>query len=404
MKPTKLVYLTSEYPAISHTFILREVQSLRKQGFDIRSASIRKTENLHKMTDTEKEEARQTFYVQNISPAKFLLVQVRLLLSSPLQYLKTLSHSVRLVLKGTKAIKAMAYFLEAVILVDWMRSEKLNHVHVQFPNPAATVALISSQFKGIEYSLSVHGPMVFLDASENLLPEKFENALFVRCISQYCQCQVLRLLSHENWEKVSVVRLGIELDQFAPQITKPNEVAQIVCVGRLIPEKGQRVLLAACHRLKKKGIPFVATFVGDGVDRKALEELSRSLDLDDSVSFSGALGQNEVKRMYDKSDIFVLSSFNEGLPVVLMEAMAKELAVVSTHIDGIPELIENEKSGFLVTPSDNEELSARLEMLIKDASLRKTLASEARKTVSEKYNLTTNTQELGKLFSRYLSQ
>lgn len=400
-----IVYLSSEYPAISHTFIFREVQALRKLGFAVKTASIRTPGNVSIMTPEEQADDAATFHIKDCGFFAWTSAHVTLKLSALSAYTKMFGSALSYWRKGPLTLfKAMAYFVEAGVLVHWMRKMGARHVHVHFANPAATVALIGAASGLIEFSLSVHGPDEFYNINQDLLPEKVKRAVFARCISFYCRSQLERVMEYRDWEKLHIVRCGIDTTKFAPRPDPKNEVVQLLCVGRLVPAKGQHVLLRACNTLKKQGVPFHLTLVGAGPDRESLETLAQSLGMANQVTFAGAVGQGEIHAYYDKADIFVLPSFAEGLPVVLMEAMGKGIPCVTTAITGIPELVRDGVNGVLVPASDSEELAARLQRLIEDPALRRDLGKAAREIIVAEYDVLRNCEGMAALFKKYLGE
>lgn len=400
MTPSKtLTYLASEYPGISHTFIFREITVIRQMGMDVITASIRRPALLDRMTPAEKTDAENTLYIKS-ALGRLLGSHLKLFAASPAGYLKMMGHALGLARKGPRSLfKGLAYLAEAGILLQWMQGQGSDHVHVHFANPAATVAMIASTYGTISFSLSVHGPDIFYTVDTGLLAEKVIRARAVRCISHYCRSQLMRLMPHDLWGKLDIVRCGIDPDRFSPRPDPANAAPGIICVGRLVPAKGQHILLEACHRLKKRDIDFTLTLVGDGPDRSSLESLCRSLDLTDRVTFTGAVGQDEVPDLYRKADIFAIASFAEGVPVVLMEAMAMEIPSVSTRITGIPELIDHGRTGMLCTPADALDLADTLEQLIRDPELRNTLGRQGRRRVIDTYNLDTNCRQMAEFFN-----
>ena len=396
----KVVYLASEYPGISHTFIFREIQSLRQQGFHVMTASIRRPGNLEKMTADEKADANKTLYIKDSSVLKVVASHLALLFTNPKPYFFMLRQSVIFSRMGFRNIlKAMAYFAETGVLLRWMQNHQMTHVHVHFANPAATVAMIAATYGTIGYSMSVHGPDVFYNVDTILLAEKVKRATAVRCISYYCRSQLMRLVPHDLWSRFHIVRCGIDPSRFSPRPEPENEVSELLCLGRLVPAKGQHILLEACGLLKQRNIPFHLTYVGGGEDRDSLENLARDLGIDAMVEFTGAVGQDEVHGYYDRADLFVLPSFAEGVPVVLMEAMAKEIVSISTRITGHPELIEDGVDGILVAPSDVEGLADKLRKVIADPALRRKLGAQGRLKVLEKYDLDRNCKQMAEFFS-----
>jgi len=396
----KVVYLASEYPGISHTFIFREVHALRQQGFHVMTASIRRPGNLEKMTAAEKEDAAKTLYIKDSPLLKATASHLALLFNKPKAYLFMLRQTISFSRMGPRNIlKALAYFAEAGILIRWMHNHRMKHLHVHFANPAATVAMIAATYGTITYSMSVHGPDVFYNVDTILLAEKVKRARAVRCISYYCRSQLMRLVPHELWSRFHIVRCGIDPARFAPRPDPENAIPEILCLGRLVPAKGQHILLEACGALKRRNIPFHLTYVGGGEDLDSLKTLALDLRIAEAVEFTGAVGQDEVHGYYDRADLFVLASFAEGLPVVLMEAMAKEVVSVSTRITGTPELIEDGVNGVLVAPSHVEGLADKLQELISDPGLRHKLGAQGRRKVLEMYDLDRNCRQMADFFS-----
>lgn len=403
-KRTKLAYLASEYPGLSHTFIFREIHSLRNLGYEVKTSSIRRPKNIEKMTEDEKRDAEDTLYIKDSSLFRIIKSHMGLLLRSPIRYFKMFNDALSHYRSGSISLfKAIAYFAEAGILLDWMHKYKINHIHVHFGNPAATVAMIATIYETMTYSMSIHGPDVFYNIVPNVLVEKVKRALSVRSISLYCQSQLQRLVPHELWSKFHIVRCGINPDIFQPRPTPSNEIPEILCLGRLVPAKGQHILLEAISILKDRGVQCHLTFVGDGEDRKSLEQLTKDQGLEETVTFTGAVGQGEVHKYYNKADIFVLSSFAEGVPVVLMEAMAKEIVSVSTCITGIPELIESGTDGILVPPADTISLADNLQNLLSDKTLRLEMGKKGREKVLEMYDLNKNCEVMANFFDKSLS-
>ncbi len=401
--PLKIAYLASEYPGISHTFIFREIAVLRKLGTRVITASIRRPAHLDKMTPAEKTDAHDTFYIKSAPIRQIAQSHFSLMAQAPNRYFSMLRQAVRLSRQGPRNLfKGLAYFAEAGLLVKWMQENRTPHVHVHFANPAATVAMIGAVYGTMTFSVSVHGPDIFYNVDTGLLKEKIIRATAVRCISHYCRSQLMRLVPHRLWSKLAIVRCGIDRDKFSPRPEPGNTVPEILCVGRLVPAKGQHILLNACGMLKKRGIDFTLTFVGDGEDRTSLEALSRTLGIGPQVTFTGAIGQDEVSGYYDRADIFAIASFAEGVPVVLMEAMAKEIPSISTRITGIPELIDDGKNGLLTAPSDAEDLADKLQRLMQDPDLGITLGKNGRQQVLEQYDLNENCKFMADFFQSFL--
>lgn len=401
----KIAYFVSMYPAISHTFILREATRLRTLGFEIDFASINLPDRPDAaMTDEERLEKSRTYYIKSHGILGALIAHMALFYNSRawLRGLKSIFHLAGWNLK--QLAYCFFYFTEALMIARWMRSKKINHLHVHFGNAAATVGMLLKQMMPISLSITVHGPDEFYDAKGQWLLQKIESADFMICISKFARSQLMFLSPQSNWEKFEVCPLGVEFEniQSTKKSSNLNMPFTILCVGRLTGAKGQGVLIKACERLHLAGRQFQLVLVGAGPDESALKEAVKFASLQDKVIFTGPLNQPEVRQWYSKVDAFALASFAEGVPVVLMEAMANGVPCVTTWITGIPELIRNGQDGLLVAPSDTIGLAEALARLMDNSDLRKSLALSARARVESHYNLRTNVEHLATVFHRRL--
>ncbi len=401
----KLAYLISQYPAVSHTFILREIVELRRLGFTIRPASINAPDRpAAQLTAAEQQEAEHTWYVKRQGIRGAMTALLASLFSQPTGLARGLAAALRLGgLDLRKTLMNLAYFIEAAMLGRWMRREGLRHLHVHFATPAAMVGLLVKTIFNLGFSFTVHGPDEFYDAPGYRLAEKLAAADFVICISHYARSQIMKLSPVAQWGKYEICRLGVDPDRFAPRPTRPaNAAFELLCVGRLTPAKGQAILLDALALLIASGFKVRLTFVGNGPDRSALEAQTERLALSDSVEFAGAVNQDSILDYYARADAFVLPSFAEGLPVVLMEAMAMELPCVTTHITGVPELIKNGLNGYLAAPSDVDGLAAAIGYLIDHPVQSRQIALAGRAKVLADYTLSTSVERLAAVFAKRL--
>lgn len=402
----RIAYLISRYPAISHTFILREVTSLRARGVEVETASINPPDRaLDSLSPAERAEATRTYCLKAQGIVRIAGVLLRTTLTRPLSVAKGIGLAARLGgFDVTAVLTRLAYLAEAILVGDWMLRRKLEHLHVHFATPAATVALLMKEVFGLPFSMTVHGPDEFYNVDEYHLEQKIEGASFICCIGSFCRSQLMKLSHPREWGKFEVSPLGVDAAEFPFDSGKTTrETFRILCVGRLVPAKGQGVLVHAAHELRRRGRKIEVSFAGDGPDRARLEALAAELRVEDICRFLGPVNPNKVRELYAASDVFVLPSFAEGIPVVLMEAMAMGVPCVSTAITGIPELIESGRQGILVPPSDVSALCGAIEALMGDESLRRSIATAARDKVVEKYNLTTNVGRLESVFRARLA-
>ncbi|TDT72446.1 glycosyltransferase involved in cell wall biosynthesis [Hypnocyclicus thermotrophus] len=405
----KILYLCSEYPALSHTFIDVEVDELSK-NFEIYTSSINYPKNIEKFSDDYVKRLNKTYYIKKENKKNILLIVLKYFIINPLKFINILNYTYNLSVKnGVKnIIKAVGYFIEAILLHNYMKKNNIKHVHIHFANPAATVALIAKEFEGIEYSISVHGPDVFYNVKENLIVEKIKNAKFIRAISYFCQSQLMRESTPDYWDKINIIRCGIDLSKFNNinefvKEKKENDKINILCVGRIVPSKGQLLLVETVKKVIKKTKNFKVTFIGGGEYLKNLKEKVEKSNLENYIEILGPVNNDKVIKALESSDIFVLPSFAEGVPIVLMEAMSKKIITISTKINGIPELIDDKKDGFLVEASNIDELSELLIEIIKNSDNYKELKNNARKKIEKKYDIRKNIIKLKELFEENIS-
>ena len=397
----RIAYLVSQYPAVNHTFILREILELRRLGFDIHVASIREPDrSFERLAVDEQKEQRTTFYVKRKRVAGILAVNIRVLFSRPVSYLRALVYSLRLAgLNARAAVFNLAYFTQAAVVADWMRHRELSHVHMHF---TSTVGLLAMRLAPMRTSVTIHGPDEFTDPARFYLTEKIRAFHLLCTISEYGRSQLMRLSDQTHWTKFRVSRLGVDPTLYAarPFRDSPSPF-EILFVGRLAPVKGPHILIAALDRLVRRGRSVRLRFAGDGPSRPGLERDVGERGLKQHVIFEGWQNADRVRALYQQADIFALPSFAEGIPVALMEAMAMEIPCVTTRITGIPELIRDQLDGLLVTPSSEEELATAMERLLDDPGLRRRLGKSARQRVVENFDLRHNTAQLAAIFREF---
>jgi glycosyltransferase involved in cell wall biosynthesis len=403
-KQLRIGYLVSKYPAVSHTFILREILALRDRDIQVEVASINDSPNRKELTEVERNEADRTLYVKKAGAFGVIKATIWMILRRPLGLFRGLR--IVLVLGGgdfARTLLCFFYYAEAVILSQWLQSRSLNHLHVHFATQAATVALILTHIVPIGLSITVHGPDEFFDVPGHFLPEKIAASRFVACISFFARSQLMSLTPGLEWHKFDVARLGVDCDHFLPRPFRASpECFEVLCVGRLVSTKGQRILIEAVAQLIEGGRKIRLRFVGDGPDRKHLEDLVGQKNLMSQILFEGSINQDRIQEFYMAADIFALSSFAEGIPVVLMEAMAMEIPCVATSINGIPELIRDGVDGLLVAPSDVYSLSAALIRLMDETALRESLGKAGRLRVQQNYEISKSADRLADIFRHRL--
>jgi len=404
--PPSITYVVSQYPAISHTFILGEVNGIQKAGIDVQVASINQPDRPYeKLTDEEKVACDNTVFVKSevMHPVGALKYAFNTLRTSPKGFFKALGAALFMGLSYPKTLpKYIAYWLEAMVVADLAKRNNSQQLHAHFSTQGCTVAMLAAKIADIDFSLTVHGPDEFYQVNEQFLEKKFASANFIVCISDFAKSQVMKYTAFTDWDKLHVNNLGVDSSRFKPA-PKSNEKPVLLCVGRLVNAKGQGVLIQAAKELAQRNVDFSLRFVGDGPDRPSLEEFSKNSQLSDVIQFLGKVNHDQVQVLQREADIFVLPSFAEGIPIVLMEAMASGTPCVTTHITGIPELFTHLHDGLLVRPGNATMLADALESLINDMTLREKIASNALVTVKEKWELEQSNQRLAALFQQLLT-
>jgi len=398
----KIAYLLSEYPTLGHTYFLREVKELRALGWKIQTISVRKpADQEYKLSPAEYEERASTWYVLGSSPREILNAHLATFLTRPIRYLDGLLaawRSGRLHLRLTAL--ATAYFIEAVYAGHRLRKAGITHVHCAF---ATTVALLLGRVFDIGLSMTIHGPADLVDPEGFQLAEKVRASKFVSGISYFGKSQIMLYSSPRDWHKLEVTPLGIDIARWRPAIFRENPAPfELISVGRLEKVKGYPLLLDAFAALVAQARNVRLTVVGDGPDRSGLEKQARQLGIADRVTFAGWRTQEELRKLYQNSDLCVLFSFAEGIPVVLMEAMASGVPCVAPLIAGIPELIRDHIEGLLVTPSDTKELVTAIAEVMDRPGLRRQMAKLCRERITAKYELRKNTLHLSEVFTRWV--
>jgi glycosyltransferase involved in cell wall biosynthesis len=409
-------FLLSRYPAISHTFFLNEVLGLRARGMHIETASINPPDRpTAELTPAEAAEAATTLYLKDGKP----LAAVRLLGTILLFPIVTL--------RGLLAVASVPgltlrrrffwlfYLAEALLVGRWMRKRRLAHLHVHFGGAVASVGMLTAAAWRLPYSLTIHGPEELLDVSAYHLREKIAAASFVFCISDFCRSQLFQISPPSDWQKFQVIRLGVDPVLLTPHSRATTSGAfgaksstevrapVVVCIGRLVPAKGHRILLDALRLLRDRDIPLRLTLIGGGPDLLPLRQFVTLHNLEDSVTFASALSHPQTLNHLRRADIFALASLAEGIPIALMEAMSLGLPCVSTSIAGIPELIRTGVDGLLVPPANAPAFADALESLANDAVLRKQLGASARQRIISQYNLPLNQELLAHSFEARLT-
>ncbi len=359
-----IAYLVNQYPKVSHSFIRREIAGVEAMGIEVKRFSIRSIRS-ELVDEEDKLEQELTRVVLGIGKIGLLWALLRVAITRPVPFLSALWLMLSVGWHSERGIlRHFAYLAEACVLLRWFKDEKITHVHSHFGTNSTTVAMLCHALGGPPYSFTVHGPEEFDKVLEISLTEKINRAAFVVAVSSFGRSQLYRWCSLEQWSKIHVVHCGVdELFLKQPHVPIPDQ-PRMCCVGRLSEQKGHLLLVEAASRLAQAGKSFKLVFVGDGPLRTKIEALIAQYGLTDHIEITGWASSKDVQQQILASRVMVLPSFAEGLPVVLMEALALCRPVISTYVAGIPELVEPLRCGWLVPPGAVDALATAMHTAI----------------------------------------
>jgi colanic acid/amylovoran biosynthesis glycosyltransferase len=398
-RPT-LAYLTSAYGRTSDTFIRGEVAQLRKLGFTVHTFSIRRPPLEQAAGEDVRREQASTEYLLSGGAGRLLAGALRIALFSPGRFLTALAIAQRSSPPGLKPrLWHLAYAIEAAYLAGRLQQKGVRHLHNHIGQNSATVAMLAAGIAGIPYSLTIHGPDDFDQPVQIALGEKVRRSAFTIAISSFGRSQLWRWVGADQWDKVHVVHCGVDETFRAHPPTPPPDNRRLISIGRLSEQKGQALLVRAAAILAKQGIEFELALVGDGPLRAQLEAEIVANGLQGKVRLLGWKNSSEVRDELLASRAMVMSSFAEGLPVVIMEALALGRPVLSTAIAGVPELVRDGVNGWLVPAGSVEALAEGMKRALSatpDELAR--MGRNGAESVARDHNLATEVTKLASLF------
>ena len=401
----RIAYLINQYPKVSHVFIRREILALERRGIDIVRIAIR-GENDELVDDEDHLERKRTRYVLREGAPALLLALIRMLLMRPLRLIAALRLACRMSRHAERPLPVhLIYLAEACRIEAWLRAADVQHLHAHFGTNAAEVAMLVHVLGGPQWSFTVHGPEEFDKPQLIGLAEKVRRCAFVVAISSYGRSQLYRLVEHEYWSKVQVVYCGLESAFRTRPSSSPPAARRLVCVGRLCEQKGQLLLVEAARQLATQGVAFELILVGDGELRPNIEALIKRYKLEATVRITGRISSDELQEQIIAARALVLPSFAEGLPMVIMEAMALKRPVISTFVAGIPELVHPGEHGWLVPAGDVEALVEAMRACLELSTQNLERMGEAsHKRALERHNVDTQAAQLAALFHDAIEQ
>ncbi len=400
----RVAYVVGAYPAISHTFIMREVLALRAKGAAIETISIHRPGPEHLLTDEDREAFAETHHLVGARLGEHLRAHAEAIRRCGRRYPGTLASALRDGDPGLRSrIHQLLYFAEGVAC--WWRCRQLGirHLHGEFCGPASDAAKLAARLggPGWSFSFAAHGTDI-LQVSPSRLARKVEQATFVTCASHFGRAQLMALVASEHWDKIEVARCGVDVSRWRAPRRPVRAGIEVLSVGRMEREKGHRLLLDALADPLLGESEITLTLIGDGPERARLERRAARLGIAERVRFLGRMGQDQIRERYGSADAFCLSSLGEGVPVVLIEAMAMELPVIAPRLMGIPELVEDGRSGILFAPGSAAGLARALASLARsDAPGRAAMGRAGRAMVEREFELSLCSERVAALFASY---
>lgn len=428
MKP--IAYILASFPTLTETFVIGEIIELRQHGIPIALFALRESHSSIQQPEAQALKP-EVSYACGLHSSRLVRVNAAWAFQRPGRYFRAWW----LVFRGSvrnpiHLVKTLVLFLKAVELAHRLVRQGIGHVHAHWATYPTTVAMVISELTALPYSFTAHAWDISL--IRTLLPEKVRRACFVVTCTKENQIVLRAMLPKGEKDKIYLNYHGIPVERFAGVgRVASGSVPVITACGALFERKGFADLIRACGILKQRGRHFHCAIIGEGPQRRQLQALVAAEGVGEEITLLGALPQIEVIRHYSRSDLFVLpcltrslsvpdqeadlvkaleawfegkgSIIKDGIPNVLVEAMAMGIPVVSTSISGIPELIQHGTNGLLVPPQQPARLAQAIECLLLDPDLRKRLGERGAADVRNRFDRKKNAAALTEIFVRYLS-
>ena len=397
---TTIAYLNSVYARVGDTFIRTEVHQLRSVGHTVHTFSVREAKASERVFQEIRDEHARTDYILRHGVPRLLGDAILEFLRAPRKSFSAIALATRCGWPGIKGrLWPYAYFLEACYLSRQLREKRVDHLHDHNGQGCAFVAMLASALSGVPYSLTIHGPGEFDRPTLLALAEKVGRSQFTVAVSEYGRSQVYRWVGHAHWPKVKVIHCGLESVFFEGAPVLPPAAPRLVCIGRLSEQKGQLLLIEAAGRLAAKGIRFELVLVGDGELRAEIEALIAKQGLGKQVRVMGSISDEKLREEILFARGLVLPSFAEGLPRVIMEAMALRRPVLTTYVAGIPELVLPGVNGWLFPAGSIDALTAAMEdCLSRSVEELRVMGEAAYARALERHSVDTEVAKLAALF------
>lgn len=403
-----VAYIMSRFPLLSETFILREMIALEKEGWTVElyPLILEKQSVVHEEAISWLRRAHTSRWISE----NVIVANLRKMVERPRLYFSLLD---QVILENCSSLRfllrALLIFPKSVYLAELMERDAVAHIHAHFATHSALVAWIIHGLTGISYSITVHAHDIFVDRS--MLRMKIRSAAFVVCISEYNREFLVRQIGDWIKLKTHIIHCGVDPNRYKPSSrTTPNLVFEILSIGSLQPYKGMGYLIESCLILKEHGFSFRCRIVGEGEMRPVLHRMIHQLGLEQDVFLLGAKTQTEVAALLGGSHCYVQPSIimdngkMEGIPVALMEALACGLPVVASELSGIPELVHDGETGYLVPPANSATLATTLEHIYQHPKEAFHYGEAGRLLILKEYDIQKNVRHISALFTKVIEE
>lgn len=396
---TTVAYLINQYPKVSHSFIRREILALEAQGVDIRRYSIRPCPD--QLVDPDDlTELKKTQVILSVGVFGLIAAILWVMFSRPIAFIKALGLGIKIGWQSDRGLwRHFIYLAEASVFLYWLGIAGVDHIHAHFGTNPTAVAMLCHALGGPAYSFTVHGPDEFDKPQTLHLSTKVAHAAFVVAVSSFGKSQLYRWSHPQHWPKIHIIHCGLDRLFLHQPPTALPETPHIVCIGRLCPAKGQLLLIEAVSQLVKEGVDLKLTLVGDGESRAAIESAIVTAQLEKVITITGWVSSSYIRDYLLDAKVKVLPSFAEGLPVVLMEALALRRPVISTYIAGIPELVEP-SHGWLIPAGSVSALKDAIRVSLATSTIQlQEMGQIGSERVIANHNIETEVVKLSQLFT-----
>jgi len=404
----RIAYIVSRFPHLPETFILREMIVLEELGLEVELYPLiyQRQKVVHEQASPWLERAHRLPWLSG----EIILTNLKEVLHRPKLYIslwkRVLSENIR---SPKFLIRAVLLFPKSVMMAKILRDENIRHIHAHYATHPALVAWIIHKLTGISYSVTVHAHDIFVD--KTMLATKLRNSIQIVAISEYNKMYLSKMLGLWITNMTQVIRCGVDSNLYSAHnyMNNKNAIFEIISIGSLQPYKGHRHLIEACAILRERGVRFQCRIIGGGNLHSELSKLISTKKLGGFVKLEGPKNQDDVAQILSGADCYVQPSVitptgkMEGIPVALMEAMASGLPVVASSISGIPELVKNGETGWLVPPGDAQNLADAILQIHDNPDMALLRSKNARRLVNAEFDLHSNVQKLSHLFHQIVT-